>query len=311
MSQSYPEDYFLSLPERLIRSAAAIAGGTSLLLTSSLLPGVVEDSTTYKVTFGDMQRFLITRLAQVDSPGSVEMQPVTDDYIYHKMAGNVLEIASLMAVRFSPVWVFAIVSDLAGGSSLYFQRLVKHLKEMEIIDQNASLNNIQELFESIQQASSTSARSIDRPPLSQAELTEIIDDLRGDYGRLAKSSLHLMPQVEKIEDQMETVSEEEDIPLEQLNDVMALRAASLGERGLNTTMAIGKTAGELIDEKIFDSYSQTLDEIAKVGLPKYTADNLTPFLNSAVNHLDPKRETWTERKLAEIRGISVEPKVSE
>ena len=258
-----------------------------------------------------MQRFLITRLAQVKLPASAEMHPLSDDFIYHKMAGNVLEIASFMAVRFSPVWAFAIVADVAGGSSLYFQRLIMQLKDMEIIDQNANLNNIQELFESIQKASSRSARAIDRPPLSQAELTDVVEDLRGDYGRLAKSGLNLMPQVEKIQVQMETVSEEEDISIEELSDVMALRATSLGETGLNTAGAFGKTAGELINEKIFENYSRTLDEIARVGLPKYTADNLVPFIDSAINHLDPERKTWTERKFAEIRGLDVEPKVSE
>ncbi len=302
MSQPFSGDYFLSLPERFIRSAAAITGGTSLLLTSSLLPDLVRESTTYQVTIGDMQRFLITRLAQVGSPGSTGIKPISDDYIYHKMAGNVLELASFMAVRFSPVWAFAIVSDVAGGSASYFERLVLRLKEMEIIDQDSNSNNIQDLFESIQQASSTSARAIDRPPLSQAELGKIVDELRSDYSRLGKSGLNLMPQVEKIQVQIERVSEQEGISPGELSDVMALQASSLAKTGLNTAVAVGKTTGELIDEQIFDSYAQTLDEITKVGLPKYTVDNLEPFIKSAVDHLDPGRITWTERKLAEFMG---------
>jgi hypothetical protein len=249
-----------------------------------------------------MQRFLITRLAQVESPGSTGIKPVSDDYIYHKMAGNVLELASFMAVRFSPVWAFAIVSDIAGGSSLYFERLVQQLKDMEIIDQDANLNNIQDLFESIQQASSTSARAIDRPPLSQAELGKILDELRNDYSRLGKSGLNLMPQVEKIQDQMLTVSEDEDISFEDLSNVMALGASRLGKAGLNTVVAVGKTTGELIVEQIFDSYARTLDEIIKVGLPMYTVDSLEPFIKSAIGHLNPERTTWTERKLAEFMG---------
>ena len=311
MSQPFTGDYFLSLPERFIRSAAALTGGTSLLLTRSLLPDLVRESTTYQVTIGDMQRFLITRLAQVESPGSKGIKPVSDDYIYHKMAGNVLELASFMAVRFSPVWAFAIVSDIAGGSSLYFERLVQRLKDMEILDQDANLNNIQDLFESIQQASSTSARAIDRPPLTQDELGKIVDELRSDYSRLGKSGLNLMPQVEKIQDQMLMVSEDEDISLEDLSDAMALQASSLGKTGLNTIVAVGKTTGGLIDEQIFDSYARTLDEIIKVGLPKYTVDNLEPFIKSAINHLDPGRTTWTERKLAEIMGPDREPEVLE
>jgi hypothetical protein len=311
MSQSFTGDYFLSIPERFIRSAAAITGGASLFLTRSLLPDLVRESTTYQVTIGDMQRFLISRIAQVDSQFSPGIKPVSDDYIYHKMAGNVLELASFMAVRFSPVWAFAIVSDVAGGSSSYFERLVQKLKEMEILDQDADLYNIQDILESIQKASSTSARAIDRPPLSQAELGKIVDELRSDYSRLGKSGLNLMPQVEKIQDQMETVSKQEGISPEELSDVMALQASSLAKTGLNTAVAVGKTTGELIDEQIFASYTRTLDEINKVGLPKYTVDNLEPFINSAIDHLDPGKTTWTERKLAEIMGSDIEPELLE
>ena len=325
MSQSFSGDYFLSLPERFIRSAAAITGGTSLLIVVGVaidtisqiesegyvLPDLVTESTTYKVIIGDMQRFLITRLAQLESPGSTEIEPMSDDYIYHKMAGNVLELASFMAVRFSPVWVFAIVSDIAGGSSHYFERLVQQLKDMEIINQDAQSNNVQELLESIQTAASTSARAIDRPPLSQAELDIVVGKLQSDYSSLAKSGLDLLPRAERIQDQMGPVSDEEGVSIDHLSDVMTLQASNLGKTSLNTALAVGKTTGELIDEQILDSYNQTLDTITKVGLTKYTTDNLEPFVRSAINHLDPGRETWTERKLAEIRGFGVEPEVSD
>ncbi len=300
MSQPFTGDYFLSLPERFIRSAAAITGGTSLFLTRSLLPDLVRESTTYQVTIGDMQRFLISRIAQVDSQFSPGIKPVSDDYIYHKMAGNVLELASFMAVRFSPVWAFAIISDVAGGSSSYFERLLQQLKAMEILDQDADLYNIQDILESIQKASSTSARAIDRPPLSQAELGKIVDELRSDYRRLGKSGLNLMPQVEEIQDQMERVSEQEGISQEELGSVMALRASSIVETGRDAAVAVGKTTGELIDEQIFESYARTLNEISKVGLPKYAIDNLEPFIKRAIDHLNPGRTTWTERKLAEF-----------
>ena len=47
--------YLLSLPERGIRSLAAVAGGTTLLLTETLLPEPVLNSTFFRVTVGDLQ----------------------------------------------------------------------------------------------------------------------------------------------------------------------------------------------------------------------------------------------------------------
>jgi hypothetical protein len=67
-------------------------------------------------------------------------------------------------------------------------------------------------------------------------------------------------------------------------------------------VVVGKTSGELLSERILDSYIQTLDEINQYGLPNYLARTLEPFLRSAVRHFSPEQPTWTERKLGELRG---------
>lgn len=57
--------YLLSLPERTLRSMAAVAGGTTSLLTEALFPEALRGTTLYKVFVGDTQRFIITKVAQV------------------------------------------------------------------------------------------------------------------------------------------------------------------------------------------------------------------------------------------------------
>ena len=74
--------YMLSLPERTIRSLAAVAGGTTSLLTETLFPPVLRDTTLYRVFVGDTQRFLVTKIAEMqqgerqrrqkDAPPAVE-----------------------------------------------------------------------------------------------------------------------------------------------------------------------------------------------------------------------------------------------
>ena len=83
----FGQNYFLSLPERTIRSAAALVGGASLLLTETLLPDVLRESVTYRVTIGDFQRFLITRLAQVQPAELAFQETMSDAYLSRKVAG--------------------------------------------------------------------------------------------------------------------------------------------------------------------------------------------------------------------------------
>ena len=87
-------------------------------------------------------------------------------------------------MRFSPLWVFAIAGDAAGGSKVFLNRLVEHLKENEIIPQEAKATELVDVLEAIQVASSKSATSIDTPPLSRKKLTELADEMKGSYMRV-------------------------------------------------------------------------------------------------------------------------------
>ena len=57
--------YLLSLPERTVRSLAAVAGGTTTLLTDALFPDALRGTTLYRIFVGDAQRFIISKVAQV------------------------------------------------------------------------------------------------------------------------------------------------------------------------------------------------------------------------------------------------------
>jgi hypothetical protein len=179
-----PQDYLFSLPERLVRSAAAVVGGTSLLVTETLFPEVVKDSTTYQVVVGNLQKFMIARVAQVEYFAASEEEQVIDGYIGRKLAGNVLEMAGLMTMRFSPVWVFAVAGDAAAGSKVFLDRLSTNLKQHGVIDPESDPDDVVGLLDAIQQASSSSATVMDTPPLTREQLVDLAGDLTDGYGRM-------------------------------------------------------------------------------------------------------------------------------
>jgi len=289
----FGQNYFLSLPERTIRSAAALVGGTSLLLTETLLPDVLRESITYRVTIGDLQRFLITRLAQLQPAELAFQETMSDAYLSRKVVGGSLEAIGLLTMRFSPVWVFAIASDAAGGSKVFLGRLTDQLKDNELIDQESEPNSLVELMQAVQVASQASALAIDAPPLTQDELTVVADDLSTSYGRMFSSSQPLIDRFDAIWQRMEKVALEQDLSLEEVGGAMATNVSSLGK----TSLAAGKTGVDLFGEKILDSYSRTLDNITQNGIGSYLSQSLVPFLEAAIGHLDPNKETWTERQL--------------
>ena len=284
------QNYLLSLPDRALRSAAALVGGTSLLLTETLLPDVLRETTTSRITIGDLQKFLITRLAQVPPAEQALQERMSDLYLRKKVVGGTMEAIGLLKMRFSPVWVFAIAGDAAGGSKVFLHRLVDNLKENAVIDQESNPGNLVELLDAVQTASYGSAKAIDTPPLSQEELAIVAEDLTSSFGKMFSSGQPLLLQFESVWRRMERVAFEQDLSLEQLGGLMATNAASLGKTGL----AVSLTSADLFGEKILDSYGRTLDEISRQGLGSYVSHTMLPFLEAAVSHFDPGKSTWTE-----------------
>src|SRR5512146_2323867 len=134
--------YLLSLPERTIRSLAAVAGGTTSILTETLFPDALRGTTLYKIFLGDSQRFMIEKIALVhreagEAGAAAVADAAPEDFVQRKIAGTALEAAGLLAMHFSPLWVFAIAGDAAAGSNEFIQRLVVQLKRNNVLQPDA------------------------------------------------------------------------------------------------------------------------------------------------------------------------------
>lgn len=293
--------YTLSLPERTIRSLAAIVGGTSTLLSEALFPASLRDTTTYRVTLGLLQQFLIERVAGMKDRFNEGQVQLGEDYVQRKMAGTALEAAGLLTMGYSPLWVFAILGDTAGGSKVFLNRLVKYLKENGVLAEDIEARELVDVLEAIQEATSKSATTIDTPPLSREELSELVDEMKLSYGRVFESTKNLTPRLEAIWKNMEQLSLREDISLERLIGIMTVDAAKWSKKGMGIAVAAGQTGAELFNEKVLDSYRHTLAMTSEQGIDTYLRSHMRPFMQSARAHFDPRQKTWTETKLVEKR----------
>lgn len=291
--------YTLSVPERTLRSVAALAGGTTTLLTENLLPESLRKTTTYTVTVGMVQQFVIERVAGMETELAKTGAPLSEDYVQRKLAGNALEAAGLLTVGFSPLWIFAIAGDVAGGSKLFLNRLVGQLKENGVIDEAIEPKTLVDVLEAAQASSSKSATALDQPPLSREELTGVVDSLRESYGEAFKRTNNLMPTVDSLWQRMEHLANRDNISIERLSGMMTIDAASWSKTGTDTASAVGQVSADLFDEKILDSYRKTLEAASEEGVQSYIGKHYRPFLNAALSHFKPSQKTWTEQKLEE------------
>lgn len=288
--------YLLSLPERTIRSVAAVAGGTTSLLTETLFPDSLRGTTLYKIFVGDAQRFVLAKVAQVqqETPGDVASQAADNKYVQRKLVGGALETAGLFAMHFSPLWVFAIAGDAAAGTSVFLQRLTEQLKQNGVIPEDTQVTGLADLLGVIHETSRKSAAAIDTPPLSTDELTKLAGDMMSSYQQMFTKATDLLPRMESIWAQMQKVAEVQNVSIDTLSGILTLDVADWGKKGIGAVLAVGQTGTDLLGENILDSYVATLDKVSEQGVTTYISERMMPFLECAIGHFDPSKTSWTE-----------------
>ncbi|HOJ75433.1 MAG TPA: hypothetical protein PLV57_00590 [Phycisphaerae bacterium] len=287
--------YLLSVPERTVRSLAAVAGGTTSLLTDTLFPESLRGTTLYKIFVGDAQRFVIEKVAAVQR--EAEAQPATpevENYVQRKMIGGALETAGLFAMHFSPLWVFAIAGDAAAGTSVFLQRLTEQLKQNGVIPEDTRVDGLADLLGVIHETSRKSATAIDTPPMSREELTRLASDMLSSYGQMFTKATDLLPRIEAIWGQMQRIADRQNVSIDTISGVLTMDVAQWAKKGVGAVLAVGQTGGDLLGEHILESYAATLDKIAEQGVTTYISEKMTPFFQCAISHFDPSKKSWTE-----------------
>ena len=291
-----------SLPERLARALGSLIGGSTLLLTKTLIPSAVKNSNSYRFTFGMFQSFLIKNVAQLDDfQTDTELQ---EHFLNRKLLGTSLEAAGLLTMHLSPVWIFAIASDAAKGGQVFLSRLAHHLKEHDVIAENSNPESLEQVLLSIHDMGRQGATAIDTPPLTMLEVEELAAQLRESTASLRKNSANLLPRFEAIWNQISQVASQENLSTEQVLGMLSVSAASIAQTSVGTAGALGKTGFYFLDEIILNDYKETLADISDTGYLGYMQQNMQPFVQKAQSHFNFKNETrsqtWFKDSIARL-----------
>jgi hypothetical protein len=177
--------YVVSLPERIVRTAAAVVGGTVHETAQVLLPRLIRRSRLYEVSAKNLLRILVEGVGAVEGSSTAEAKaPDASELAVRKGAGNVVELGSILAFGFSPLWLIAAASDVTHGSRVYLQALVDELKAGGVVAGDAHVRSVDELLGVLEGTSARTARLIDLPPLEVEELKTSLAELRDEAADL-------------------------------------------------------------------------------------------------------------------------------
>ena len=289
--------YTLSLPERLLRSLAGTIGGTTKLITDTLLPEPLRNTNTYTAIVGNAQRFLIEKVADVHGAYAETGAALPEDYVQRAVAGNIISTVGILSIHMSPLWVFAIVSDVAHGSKVYLDRLVTELKSAKVIPADSTVGGVDELLDTLNKAGKDTAQVFDTPPIHASQIRELRDRLLSGYSNVFKNAADMLPRMDDLWSKMEDLGSRDGVARQSIVGLMTLDLGQAAGKIIAAAYAIGSATTDMLAETIFQSYGETLLRLQNKGVSASLEEASQPYLEAVTRMMSTDQQTWTERML--------------
>lgn len=276
--------FVLSLPERLVRAVAATLGGTIHETAELILPRLVRKSRFYEATAKNLLRITVELVGGVEREAEVtadEHESSPKKLAVRKAGGNVVELGSILAFGFSPLWLLAGAADVTKGTRVYLDALVSELKDAGVLAREAEFSSVDDLLASLEGASGTTARLIDIPPLEIEGLKRSLADFREDA-----KGLPTPPELAAVYQGLVAEADREQRSLLEVS-------VGMGLAFFNSARKVGR-------QHVLDPYTEDLQPVRDEGFASYARRVGIPYAQAVARHFDPSRVTLTERGLAKV-----------
>jgi aconitate hydratase len=278
--------YLASLPERVVRALAALTGGAVHETAELVLPRLVRRSRLYEATAKNLLRIAVELVGGVERPAdarAAEHEPDPGKLAVRKATGNVVELGSILAFGFSPLWLLAAAADVTRGTRTYLDTLVGELKRAGVLAPDVELASIDDLLAALEGASGTTARLIDIPPLELEALRRSLTELREDV-----QSLPTPEELAALYAGLVAESEREQRSLLEVS-------AGVGIAFFNSARKVGR-------QHVLDPYTEDLRPLRDEGFAAYARRVGRPYAEAIARHLRPATPTLTDRGLERLSG---------
>jgi hypothetical protein len=270
--------FYASLPERGARAGVAAIGGAVEETLALALARFVRRSRFYDATAKNLLRVAIELVGGVERPPNAEAQPSARELAKRKATGNVVEIGSIAAFGFSPLWLIAAASDVIHGSRVYLRALTEELKAAGLLADDVDAASIDELLGVLERTSGDTARLIDIPPL----------ELRGLRASLAELRAHAesLPSTEELA-----------ALYSELRRAAQAENRSMLEVSSGVGLAFLTSARKVSYAHVVAPYREDWRPLRDEGFAAYARRVGRPYREAAVRHFEPGESTHTERLL--------------
>ena len=293
-------NYIFSLPERVVRSASALAGGLVREIGDATLPAPVRRTRLYRTMVEATLRFLIEQVGQVDGayPGEERM---AENFLARRTVGNGIELAGVLAFRASPVWVLAALADVSGAGRHLIREISETLKQEGLLDPQRKFETVDEMLDGLERSAGKLAETINTPPLDVNELRRDWEEIRAQAPKIPRPALPSIGMLESAWRDLQEEAAAQKRTVFEMSSLMALSAvAGVPDRVRwfsRTAVRAAGRCGELVAQPLLEHYRTTLSEIHSVGFVAYWLREFRPYLLAAASQFSPSRQSLTEKWL--------------
>lgn len=292
--------YTATLPERVIRSSVGLAAGAATEAAGFLVPQAFQSSKTYEIVVRNSLGMLTRDIGGVKKTGEDGEEVVNEqeDLMARKAVGNFVDLAGLATLHTSPVWMMAIVSDLAYGASTCVQELAAELQKQGVIDDDATIHNVDDVLTAVKNASGNAASMFDTPPLSVDQLKESLDETRKALAAADIRSILPEAELKKYWAEMKAVATDEHVSLLGVSGAVTMGTLSRVKTVGQGTITGVQVVGGLVSRTFIEHYSESLSTIREDGLFVTLKETSAPYFDAVWNNFSGEKETWTEELLS-------------
>lgn len=296
--------YLLSVPERLVRSATALAAGMAREIGNFALPRALRRTLLYRLMVENTLQFLILEVGQVEGVYR-DSEPLAERFAIRRAASHGIEVAGILAFHASPVWVLAALADLSGVGRSLIPEIAKALRAEGLLEQNDDpFENVDQLLDGLEKSAGHLAWAVNSPPLN-------ITEIRGEWRKLKTElpSAGVLPGVETLERSWASLvntSRQEKITVFRLSSLLAISTIRRLPGNVlwlsRASGTAGRRTGELLVETILDHYVEALGEIHRTGYLAFWIREFAPYVRATARQFSREHLSLTERILRRRSG---------
>src|SRR5258708_4352998 len=261
--------YLVSLPERVLRSAAALAGGLVRELGDVSLPAAVRRTKTYQMMVGIALRFMIEQVGEVEGVYPTEGE-LAGNFLLRRTAGHGIELVGILAFRASPVWIMAALADISGAGRQIVQEVADALKHEGLLEGDAKFENIDQVLDGLEQTAGRAALVFNAPPLDVAGLRQEWEAFRLSASKIPPRNLPSPELVRRHWDELKEEASRQNRTVFALSSLVALGVVSRAPENLLRLARAANRAvwntGQILAGGLLDHYSRTIEESRTRGI---------------------------------------------